>query len=345
MKKAKFFLALALTAAIFLRPQTAVSAAQQAMRMWYTSVAPALFPFLALMPLLTGREACMIYEKIFAPFMRPLFNLPGTAAPAVIISMISGSPAGAIAVSRIAGQGGMTKSELRRLAPVICGVGPAYLVMGVGVGLYGSAEIGMKIAAVQILVQLVLLVAFRFMKDDDAESPNIITIPDKESGIRIAVESTLTVCGYMVIYSVASSALSQFIGKIPGIILLAAADLPSGMAAIANLRFVGRAAAVGMAVGFGGICIITQNMDALRPFGLRWKQMLSVKFAQSALCGAVLPAVLRLDGAQKLQLATNSQKPYAFSLLIALILSLPLMIYLSNKLFLNKRKSADIFSS
>ena len=345
INKIKFLLGAVLAAAILLFPQTAVDSARSAMAMWYSSVAPAIFPFLALMPLLTGPEACAAYEKIFSKWMDSIFRLPGSAAPALIISLISGSPAGAAAITAIAGPSGMTLSQLRRFAPAVCGVGPAYLVLGVGVSLFGSVKTGVKLAAVQIFVQLLTLFVLRLRKDDDAEPLRILPFGQSTGQLSRAVRSTLTVCGYMVFFSVAASVMAQICGETLGKLLLLAADLPSGMASLSGWSLAGRNQLLGMALGFSGLCIISQNMDLLRPLGLRWKDMLSVKFAQSAFCGAVLPLVLRKDFRIFRPNLKSGPSFYVFSLLIALILSLPILIYLSNKLFLNKTNPGNTSSS
>lgn len=344
MKKAKLLLAVAACAAILSWPQSAVTAAQQAMRLWYTSVAPALFPFLALMPLLTGTEACAIYERLFSPLMRPVFRLPGAAAPAMLIGMISGSPGGAIALARIAAPSGMKKSELRRLAPIVCGVGPAYLIMGVGIGLFSSIELGFKLAAVQLAVQLALLFLMRFVQDDNAEAIQVVPMPEGRSGISSAVETILTVCGYMVFFSTLAAVARECIGAAAGRILLLLADLPSGLALLSQWNFNGRSAVMGMAIGFGGICIAAQNMDVLARLGVTWKDFLSLKFAQSALCGVFCGFVLQDNTAQQAYSWPRGRESYAFSLLAALILCAPILISLSKKLFLNKEKPAGSFS-
>lgn len=344
LNKWKFPAAALLAIAIFLHPQTAVDSARNAMAMWYSSVAPAIFPFLALMPLLTGPDACAAYEKIFSRLMRVIFRLPGSAAPAFIISLISGSPAGAVAISQMAGHSGMTHSQLRRFAPVVCGVSPAYLTLGIGVGLFGSVHIGLRIAAVQLLAQLVLLLLLRLQVDEAGEPLAVIPIAPR-TGMRHAVSSTMTVCGCMVLFSVAASVLAETVGNLLGKILLLLADLPSGMAMLSQWNVPGKNLLLGMAVGFGGLCVISQNMDVLHPLGLSWKDMLGVKFVQSALSGALLPLVLRENCRGFNPILRNNAASYVFSLLIALLLSLPVLIYLSNKLFLNKSKQGKSFSS
>ena len=96
----KPILAALAVAALLVFPETVLTAAQQAMYSWYSSVAPALFPFMALLPLLTCRESARIYERLLGRLTRAVFRLPGAAAPAVVVGMTAGSPAGAIAALR-----------------------------------------------------------------------------------------------------------------------------------------------------------------------------------------------------------------------------------------------------
>jgi len=341
MKRMKLLPAIAALLAILCRPEAAVTCAQQAMRIWFASVAPALFPFLALLPLLTGPDACAVYAAAFGSVMGPLFRLPGSAAPAMLIAMLSGSPGGAIATARIARQSGMNRGQLRRLAPAVCGVGPAYLVMGVGVGLYGSARLGLRLVAIQLCVQLISLLALRCLPDDETPLPRPDAAAD-EGGIRAAVAAVLSVCSYMVLFASVSGAVAALAGPAVGRALLLAADLPSGMAVLAGWHFNGRAAVLGIALGFGGLCIAAQNMDVLHPLGLRRLDFLIVKLAQAALTG-VLCAFLLEDSCMPADLGLAASRPaYAFSLLAALLLCVPALIFLSKNLFLNKTDSRKV---
>ena len=94
MKRLKWLGGLAAMALLLSKPQAASRGATEALERWYASVAPALFPFLALMPLLTCGEAVGVYEKLLARPMRVCFKLPGAAAPGMIVGMAAGTPAG-----------------------------------------------------------------------------------------------------------------------------------------------------------------------------------------------------------------------------------------------------------
>ena len=71
---------LALMLLMLCRPEDAANGAREGLRQWYYAVAPALFPFMALLPLVTSPEANGVYDKLLGGAMRRLFGLPGSAA-------------------------------------------------------------------------------------------------------------------------------------------------------------------------------------------------------------------------------------------------------------------------
>lgn len=326
-------------AAILIRPEASVEGAQRAMRLWCTSVAPALFPFLALMPMLTGPEACAAYNAAFSRFMRPLFGLPGAAAPAVIAGMITGSPGGALAVRRIAAGSEMERRDARRVALALSGVSPAYLILGVGQGLYGSAALGVRLAVIQASVQLLLLFGLRWVAGND-EGPVAPLEPAQaaRNPVRAAVEGVLVICGYMVLFSSISCVAASFAGAHAGTALLLIADLPSGLAALTQWDVPGRMLIQGAAIGFGGLCIAAQNMDILRTLDVGWKEYLGVRGTSAMLFASISGFALRVEGSGAETFVGGSGRVYAFSLLAAAVAALPGLIFLSKSLFLNNRK-------
>lgn len=335
MKKLKCLGAVLVLAAILARPEAAVAGAQRAMRLWYSSVAPALFPFLVLMPLLTGPEACAAYNRLFSGLMKPVFRLPGAAAGALVIGMISGSPGGAMAVRRIAAANNMRASQAERLALVMGGVSPAYLVMGVGFGLYGSIALGIRLAVVQVCVQLLLLACMRQMKGGDRKIAPVPERPER-SPVPAAVEQVLAICGYMVIFGSVASVAAEFLGERLGTLLLLAADLPTGLAALSKWNVPGKFLLQGAAIGFGGLCIAAQNLDVLAEVGVRKARYFAARLAAAVLCA--LGSVFVLYGRNASAVISLGQpgKVYALSLLAASAAAIPVLFFFSKKLFLNK---------
>lgn len=336
MKKLRLAAAICVLGIILIYPEEAARGGQRAMRLWCTSVAPAVFPFLALMPILTGPEACSAYNRMLSRIVRKGFGLPGAAAPAIAIGMIAGSPGGAIASVRIARECGMKGGDAKRLALAVCGVSPAYLVLGVGGGLFGSTVIGWKLAAIQSAVQVILLIALRFahLKEGQVTEDPIIT---EWKGMRTAVETVLVICGYMVLFGSVVSAIAMTVGEHMGTAILAVVDLPSGLAGLVELESKFRTAYVCAAIGFGGLCIGAQNLDVLRAVGVSIKEYLAVRAAAAIIYAGIGLFALRSEmvfvGGE-----FNISGKYSFSLLIAGFLALPGVIFLTKNLFLNKRR-------
>lgn len=338
MKKLKIWGAIGIFFIILMRPQAAVSAAQKAMSVWVSSVAPSLFPFLVLMPILTGKEACAAYEAMFSKWMRVLFRLPGAAAPAVIVGIIAGSPGGALALRHIVANSNMKQSEAHRIALALTGVSPAYLIMGVGHGLYGSISLGIKLAVIQLSIQLVLLILLR---EHSVDMEPICVSLDKETRnpIRAAVEGLLGICGYMVFFSIIAGAMASFIGEKGGCGLLLLLDLPSGLASLAHMKIQGKMVLMGAAIGFAGLCIGYQNMDVHKDIGLRWKDYLKVRGSAALLLAGSCAMLGNKAVARIPDLFEICMKNYSAALFIAGFMAVPGLYFLSKKLFLNNRSA------
>lgn len=339
MKRAKFWGAILILAGILVRPEAAVAGAQRAMRLWVSSVAPAMFPFLALLPVLTGPDACAAYDAALSRFMRPLFGLPGAAAPALVTGMISGSPGGALAVRRIAGEAGLRRGEARRLALAVSGVSPAYLILGVGQGLYGSTSLGVRLALIQIAIQLGMLILLRPADESGGEAASLPRDVTPSAPVRDAVENVLAVCGYMVLFSSISCVAASFAGARTGTALLLAADLPSGLAELAGWSIPGKMLLQGAAIGFGGLCIAAQNLDALRPLGVGAREYFAARGVAAAAFAGISGLALRVPSCGAEVYAGGGSGAYAFSLLIAGLATLPALAFFSKTFYLNNRKN------
>ena len=342
MKKLRFGVAAILMICIFAQPETAVQSAQRAMYVWYASIAPSLFPFLALMPLITDAQACRFYNAAFGRVMQPVFRLPGSAAPAVVIGMLAGSPGGAIGICRIAGEAGMKKSEARRIALALGGVSPAYLAVGIGALMFGSAQLGYRLALIQAIVQLLLLFLLGRIRADGDEALVEPQLVAARNPIRSAVESVLAVAGYMIVFSIAGNLLSGIAGETVGALLSLAIDLPSGVAELANLDIFWKLPALSAAIGFGGLCIAMQNMDALAAIGISRCEYLCVRMISAMVSGGLALVVLREYVPSPSANLRNLPNVYGIYILIVLIFSLPALGILSKNLFLNKSKRREI---
>ena len=292
MKRAGWLAAVALAACLLAEPETALNAAREAMASWAEAVAPALFPFMALMPMLTCGDAVRAYERLLGWAARPLFRLPGGAAPAIVIGMAAGSPAGAMAAVRVAAQAGLRRDQLERLVACACGLSPAFLVSGVGAAMLGSPADGWILLRAQLGTQLLLLAATRWMSGGGAPVP--ASEGDSAAAIGGAVRGVLNVCGYMVLFNVLGAMAAALAGGGAGTALVCMLDLPSGARAVAAMPLPreGKLLALAAMSGFGGICIAAQNLAACRAAGVRASRYFAARLAAAALATGLTAAQL-----------------------------------------------------
>lgn len=331
MKHIRWLIGLALMAALLVWPEAALRGVQQAMAHWYYSVAPSLFPFMALMPLLTCPEAARAYEFLFGKGMHAALRLPGGAAPALVIGMVAGSPAGAAAARRIAFQTGMNQGQLQRLAISICGLSPAFLITGIGVSMLGSAGDGVLLLRAQIFAQLAVALLLRNAWKDRTQPVPAPGGSGEEAPVRAAVLSIITVCGYMALFGAFAQIIREIAGERIAGAMLCALDLPSGAQVVADASLDPSARLVILAgmTGFGGVCICMQNLSVLEGCGVTPWEFYGCRLLAATLCAAAMAAQLYVKWDVFAAIAPN---PIAIAGIFAAILAIPVLIWLKKSI-------------
>ena len=329
MRHLKWLGGFALMALLLSRPREAAQGAALAMAHWYASVAPALFPFLALMPLLTCSEAVRAYERLLGPAMKALFGLPGGAAPAMVVGMVGGMPAGALAARSVAVRTGMNRGQLYRLAMAVSGFSPAFLVGGVGAGMLGSAAMGWKLFEAQLMSQILLMFLLR-----RAWRGRTLPVPEApgagaEQPVRAAVFAVLTVCGYMALFGMLTGVAGAYLGREPAELLLCLTDVPSGALRIAGMRLTDGEKLLALAAmcGFGGGCVAAQCLGALKGCGLSAAEYVSMRALAAAVNVGCMALLLNLPAGGAAALVEPVRRnPFAAAALVASLLSIPALI-------------------
>ena len=328
MKHLKWLAGLAAMALLLSSPQDAARGAARAMAQWHASVAPALFPFLALMPLLTSGEAMAAYEALLSRFMGACFNLPGAAAPGMIAGMVAGTPAGALAARNIAARGDIDRGQLQRLAAATAGFSPAFLVGGIGAGMLNSAAAGWRLMAAQLLTQVALLTLLRHRREGRVEPVAAAGGAVKGHPIRGAVQSILTVCGYMTLFGALTGVAGRWIGQGASNLALCLLDVPSGAVQIGKLPLPEGIRAILMAgmCGFGGLCLIAQSLDALKGCGVSAGAYIAVRALAGLLGAGFMAALQGLPSLEDVRWIDSVRRnPLATGALMAALLAIPVL--------------------
>jgi len=328
LKNLKWLGGLAAMALLLSSPQAATRGAVAAMAQWGASVAPALFPFLALMPLLTCGEAIAAYEALLGRFTAACFKLPGAAAPAMIVGMAAGTPAGALAARDIAARAGMNRGQLQRLAVATAGFSPAFLVGGIGVGILNNPALGWKLLGAQLLTQMSLMLSLRRAWQGHMEPVAAVGFATVERPVRGAVLGILTICGYMTLFGALAGALGEWVGRGPADVLLCLMDVPSGALRVSRMALpdgIMLTLLAGMC-GFGGLCVIAQSLGALRGSGVSAGEYIGIRAVAGLLCAGYMALLQGLPPIDHMRLIEPiRENPLAAGALIASVLAVPML--------------------
>ena len=137
-------------------------AAKSGLALWANSVLPSLLPFFIATELLSYTNVIPLCGKLLGPIMRPIFNVPGEGAFALLMGIISGYPVGAKIVGNLKEQNLCTDIEAERLLAFTNNSGPLFIVGTVGIGLFYNASIGLILLTTHILACLTTGFLFRW---------------------------------------------------------------------------------------------------------------------------------------------------------------------------------------
>ena len=267
-------------------PAAVADGVRSGLSLSYRAVIPAVFPSIVLTSLLFSRSGGLIERTVGRVFSR-LFRVSPRGAVAFFAGLLAGFPVGAITVGNDVGTGRLSREEGEYLLTFVNNTGPAFLVGGIGVGLFGSARIGWALYGLQIAVALSVGLLFRPRRPfpiGRAKRPTASGI-DPVSAIVSASETSVRIVGFVCFFSALSSLLSRFLpAGLPLACVSALLEVGCGAARAEALafRFPGFPLTA-FAVCFSGLSIHCQTLSFVKEAGIDPKRYLAAKLTAGAL--------------------------------------------------------------
>ncbi len=191
-----------------------------------TVIIPTLYPFMLLAGLLANSPLCRRPGRVMDVITRRLFGLPGCCGPAVLLSLVGGYPAGAIAIAGLRQREQITEEETRRMTAFCVNGGPGFIVSTVGAGLLGSVRAGVLLYVAQVAVSVgigILLGRGHRRTRTVAHTP----LPPRKPIAQVVSDTCaalLTMCGFVVL-AAAGLALAEGCGLSRGLASLFGANV------------------------------------------------------------------------------------------------------------------------
>jgi len=311
---------------LMLFPGETLTAAREALLLWFRNVLPSLLPFMVGINLLMGLGAAQFLSVLLDSLMRSLFNIGGGGGFALAAGLMSGYPVGAKVTAEMYGRGNLSAKEAQRLAALASNAGPLFILGAVASGMFANAAAGWFLAAAHYGGAAVTAVLYRITtRKTKPGRPKVAPTGIAKSALHAmdkarqrdarpfgailaqsvtdAVETLLLIGGYITVFGVVVRVMGLL--GVPALLdwLLQALSLPEGLAhtilagllemtngaRLASEYGVSRTGLVAAAaiLSWGGLCVHAQAISFLSRAGLKGAPYLFAKLLH-AICAAAV---------------------------------------------------------
>ncbi len=263
-----------------------IDCASAGLRLCGELIVPSLFPFFVLSLLLGKLGFPEALGQQLSPLTEKMFHVSGKGATAFFIGLTGGYPMGAAYLAELLDRGEISGREAERLLGFCNNSGPAFLVGAIGAGVFASVKAGLLLYSSHILAALSVGILLRSREAPGAEQPLPPAAPPLpfaralSEAVRSAVPALLSVCGFVILFTVftglleANGFLELFSRVLSAMIplgmqqsralLLGFWELGSGVGALRGLALspASLALAAGI-VGWGGVSVLFQSLAVL----------------------------------------------------------------------------------
>ncbi|OPF51751.1 sporulation integral membrane protein YlbJ [Clostridium baratii] len=341
--------------------ETSINAAMEGCKLCFRAVIPTVFSFSLICNLLISYNGIDLYSKILGPLLcRPL-RLSKSCSFPLVASILSGYPLGAKYSSDLYELGHINKSEYERLLNIASNAGPIFIIGSVGSALLGSPKYGyfLLISSYLSLFFIGLITikkapSYKIDKKESSKFQDITFGSALDNAIKNAINTTLSVCGYIIAFSVIISIIKnnnfvsnsitslESILNLPKNVLygtfLGSIEMTNGCSIIANssLSIHLKLAIVSFICSFSGMSAIAQASSFFSKHNVSIAKYMLLKLVQGAFSFVVSyflsTIIFKTSEASNIVSASTSYNIILYILPIILFLLISLIICISKTL-------------
>lgn len=257
---------------------------------------PSLFPFFFLSSFVIYSGG-IFYVTKFLGIIGKILNVSKNALPAVLLSMIGGFPVGCKTVVTLIEEGKITEKEGEILCYCCVGAGPGFLITFVGEGMFRCRELGFYLLLSNVIsVLLLIIINFRIIfRKKIYTYPSSQKVQNHSIGDSIiratdsSIKSSLTMCGFVVIFSVINRLLSlaPFYNEYLGYFL----EITSG---IINSYRETEFEVIAFFIGFGGLCVHFQIFGIIKNIHINKGYFFITRIVQGIISAFTIHILLKI---------------------------------------------------
>ena len=301
--------ALAAMIALVLCPEAAAESARAGLRLCGEVLIPSLLPFFVVSGLLRSWGLPGVLGRLLEPVCARLWGVDGGCVTAFLLGILGGYPLGAATIGQLRADGAISRETGERALAFCSNTGPAFLLGAAGMGVFHSRSAGFALYAAHVgsAALVGLLLSPKKRTEAPRERTAIAAVSVSEAiteAVRQAVDGLLSVCAFVVLFSVAAGLLERW-GYLPalagqlsettGLELTAARALLTGLLEIGGglgaMRGLaptpGNLALAAFFLSFGGLAVWCQTIAVLVGSDLTGRWYLPGKTLQGVLAAAL----------------------------------------------------------
>ena len=283
----KSFLLLILLIFMLLHPAITVTGASNGLLLWYSSVVPALFPFMVLSSLIVASGGLSVLMAPVRLVLGPLLGLSAEGCYTLLSGLVCGFPMGAKTCADFLSRGQLSLKEGKFLMAICNHASPMFLLGYVYPLFHGNLPLWKLLAAVYGPALLLALPARLLYRNGapTGRKPKMqgIAEPQEISADEAILSSVEVLCrigGLLILFSIAVEFL-RGAGQLPAglrLFLMGAMEMTTGIRELAAaLPYPYSAAAACASLTFGGLSGIFQTKAALGALAQKKKAGLSIR--------------------------------------------------------------------
>ena len=283
-----------------------LQSARDALALCAGLILPSRFPFFVLSVLLGKLRLPQLLASRLAPAAQ-LFGVSGAGLSALLVGLCGGYPLGAACAADLLREGVIDVEEAETLLAFCNNSGPAFLIGAVGTGVFSSPAAGLLLYLSHILAAVLTGLLLRRRQIGKHNSvyieSNIKFYVAFVFAVREAVGAVLTVCGFIVCFSVLSGLLDAWglfacaeklvsptglETQVVRALLCGFLELGGGVGAMRGLALTpGHLALASALVGWGGVSVHCQTAAVLCDAELSLRRHLLGRLMSAAVSAAL----------------------------------------------------------
>lgn len=319
---------------ILIYPKECIEYTLKGISIFFSSVFPSLFPFLALTNLIIEFDGISIYSKYLGDILCKPFRLSKVCSLPLVASFLCGYPFGAKYSAKLYREKNLSHEEFIRLLNIASNPGPIFIIGTIGTSLFKNTAVGYillfsSLFSCFIMSLLISPLSAYSQNINNSQQPKYVNNYGNKisTSIENAVTTTMTLAGFILVFYIISSIIKNnavyyiVINKISNLLncnaylisgsILGLLEMTNGCFILSNFQTDGLLAycVISFVINFGGISILTQVYSLIHDLGVNFKKYILLKFLQGLISSLVTLLILSLVKTHPLTTFTKTTSP------------------------------------